>query len=116
MWGSDYLHSESTFPHARKILEGVPNDEQAKIAGGNTARVYNFDVARLTPLLEELLARVRASAGLHFWGPMTHVRIYQIDKIYEYGIVAPISFVGLEELVELMSFWRRCIGSPKTAK
>ena len=23
-------------------------DEQAKIAGGNTARVYNFDVARLT--------------------------------------------------------------------
>jgi hypothetical protein len=32
----------------RKILEGVPDDEQAKIAGGNTARVYNFDVARLT--------------------------------------------------------------------
>jgi hypothetical protein len=25
----------------------VPDDEQAKIAGGNTARVYNFDVARL---------------------------------------------------------------------
>jgi len=24
------------------------DDEQAKIAGGNTARVYNFDVARLT--------------------------------------------------------------------
>jgi hypothetical protein len=23
-------------------------DEQAKIAGGNTARVYNFDVARPT--------------------------------------------------------------------
>jgi hypothetical protein len=31
-----------------EILEGVPDDEQAKIAGGNTARVYNFDVARLT--------------------------------------------------------------------
>ena len=38
----------------------MPNDEQAKtapdhdpgIAGGNTARVYNFDVARLTVLLE----------------------------------------------------------------
>jgi hypothetical protein len=30
------------------ILAGVPDDEQAKIAGGNTARVYNFDVARLT--------------------------------------------------------------------
>jgi hypothetical protein len=31
-----------------EILEGVPNDEQAKIAGGNIARVCNFDVARLT--------------------------------------------------------------------
>ncbi len=30
------------------ILAGVPDDEQAKIAGGNIARVYNFDVARLT--------------------------------------------------------------------
>jgi hypothetical protein len=41
---------------SRKILAGVPDDEQAKpapdpdpgIAGGNTARVYKFDVARLT--------------------------------------------------------------------
>jgi len=52
MWGSDYPHSESTFPQPRKILAeilaGVPDDEQATIAGGNTARVYNFDVARLT--------------------------------------------------------------------
>jgi predicted TIM-barrel fold metal-dependent hydrolase len=64
IWGSDYPHSESTFPQSRKILAeilaeilaGVPDDEQTKpapehdpgIAGGNTARVYNFDVARLT--------------------------------------------------------------------
>jgi predicted TIM-barrel fold metal-dependent hydrolase len=52
MWGSDYPHSESTFPQSRKILAeilaGVPADEQAKIAGGNTARVYRFDVAKLT--------------------------------------------------------------------
>ncbi len=52
MWGSDYPHSESTFPRSRKILAeilaGVPDDEQAKIAGGNTARVYRFDVARLS--------------------------------------------------------------------
>jgi predicted TIM-barrel fold metal-dependent hydrolase len=51
MWGSDYPHSESTFPQSRKILAeilaGVPEDEQAKIAGGNTARLYRFDVARL---------------------------------------------------------------------
>jgi hypothetical protein len=31
-----------------EILEGVPDDEQAKIAGGNTARVYNYGVVRLT--------------------------------------------------------------------
>ncbi len=52
MWGSDYPHSESTFPQSRKILAeiltGVPDDEQAKIAGGNTARVYRFDMAELT--------------------------------------------------------------------
>jgi len=53
MWGSDYPHSESTFPQSRKILAeilaGVPEDEQAKIAGGNTARLYRFDVAQLDP-------------------------------------------------------------------
>ena len=60
MWGSDYPHSESTFPQSRKILAeilaGEPDDEQAKpapdhdpgIARGNTARVYNFDLGRLT--------------------------------------------------------------------
>ena len=51
MWGSDYPHSESTFPQSRKILAdilaGVPEAEQAKIVGGNTARVYGFDVAKL---------------------------------------------------------------------
>jgi predicted TIM-barrel fold metal-dependent hydrolase len=52
MWGSDYPHSESTFPRSRKILAeilaDVPTDEQAKIVGRNTARVYRFDATRLT--------------------------------------------------------------------
>ncbi len=60
MWGSDYPHSELTFPRSRKILTeilaDVPDDEQTKpapdhdpgMAGGSTARVYNFDVAKLT--------------------------------------------------------------------
>ncbi|HKQ66970.1 MAG TPA: amidohydrolase family protein [Methylomirabilota bacterium] len=52
MWGSDYPHSESTFPQSRKILAeilaGVPEDEQAKIVGTNTARVYGFEVAQVT--------------------------------------------------------------------
>jgi predicted TIM-barrel fold metal-dependent hydrolase len=51
MWGSDYPHSESTFPRSREILAeilaGVPADEQAKIVGGTTARVYRFDPATL---------------------------------------------------------------------
>jgi len=45
-WGLDYPHSESTFPQSRQILAqilaGVPEDEQAKIAAGNTARVYTI--------------------------------------------------------------------------
>jgi predicted TIM-barrel fold metal-dependent hydrolase len=53
MWGSDYPHSESTFPQSRKILAeilaGVPEAEQARIVGGTTARVYGFDVTKLTP-------------------------------------------------------------------
>jgi predicted TIM-barrel fold metal-dependent hydrolase len=51
MWGSDYPHSESTFPQSRKILAeilaDVPEDEQAKIVGANTARLYKFDLGRL---------------------------------------------------------------------
>lgn len=46
MWGSDYPHSESTFPKSieilDKILEGVPEEEKAMIVGDNAARVYGF--------------------------------------------------------------------------
>ena len=49
MWGSDYPHSESTFPRSREvldeILEGVPDDERRMIVCDNTARLYNFDLA-----------------------------------------------------------------------
>jgi hypothetical protein len=70
MWGSDYPHSESTFFQSRKILaeilERVPEDEQVEIAGGNTARVYNFDAARASaqrPLMRYLCVRTRAAAS-----------------------------------------------------
>ena len=47
MWGSDYPHFESTFPRSREIIEEIladcSDDEKAKIAGGNAARVYNLD-------------------------------------------------------------------------
>ncbi len=46
MWGSDYPHQESTWPKSRQILEdimeGVPEEEKVKIAGGNVARLYHF--------------------------------------------------------------------------
>jgi predicted TIM-barrel fold metal-dependent hydrolase len=48
MWGSDYPHTESTFPQSRKILErildGVPEDERRKITRDNAARLYGFDI------------------------------------------------------------------------
>jgi predicted TIM-barrel fold metal-dependent hydrolase len=45
-WGSDYPHVESTFPESRRVLaeimEGVPEDEQALIAGKNVERIYHL--------------------------------------------------------------------------
>ena len=46
LWGSDYPHVESTFPHSRQIIEEILADcteeEKVKIAGGNAARVYGL--------------------------------------------------------------------------
>jgi predicted TIM-barrel fold metal-dependent hydrolase len=46
LWGSDYPHAESTFPRSReivdRILQGIPEAEQAQIAGENVARLYHF--------------------------------------------------------------------------
>ncbi|MBI2867643.1 MAG: amidohydrolase family protein, partial [Chloroflexi bacterium] len=45
-WGTDYPHPEATFPRSQqflvKMFKGVPEKEQAKVAGGNTARLYGF--------------------------------------------------------------------------
>jgi predicted TIM-barrel fold metal-dependent hydrolase len=47
LWGSDYPHVESTFPRSREIIEGILADcteeEKAKIAGGNGARIYHLN-------------------------------------------------------------------------
>ena len=46
-WGADYPHSESTFPRSVQILDNILADcteeEKAKIAGGNAARIYRLD-------------------------------------------------------------------------
>ncbi len=48
MWGSDYPHTESTFPRSREIvarvLHGVPDDERALITAGNARALYGFEV------------------------------------------------------------------------
>jgi predicted TIM-barrel fold metal-dependent hydrolase len=48
MWGSDYPHTESTFPRSRQILErilaGVPDAERRQIVCTNVARLYHFDL------------------------------------------------------------------------
>ena len=58
MWGSDYPHDESTYPHTREGLRrafaGTPKDELQQILGGNAAKVYDFDLARLSPLAQRV--------------------------------------------------------------
>ena len=47
MWGSDYPHAESTWPRSQQFLEdllaGCTDEEKAKIAGGNVAKLYGFN-------------------------------------------------------------------------
>ena len=47
LWGADYPHFESTFPRSQQILEEIlvdcTEEEKAKIAGGNAARIYHLD-------------------------------------------------------------------------
>jgi predicted TIM-barrel fold metal-dependent hydrolase len=46
MWASDYPHSDSTWPHSRKVIEqdfiGVPDDELDAIVAGNAAALYGL--------------------------------------------------------------------------
>ena len=47
-WGSDYPHTESTFPRSReivaKVLAGVDDEESRAITAGTCAALYGFDV------------------------------------------------------------------------
>lgn len=54
MWGSDYPHSEGTYPftreHLRQVFHGVPETELRKLLAGNAARVYDYDLDKLAGL------------------------------------------------------------------
>jgi len=45
-WGSDYPHTESTYPRSREILEerlaGLTEEEIEKVVCGNVRRIYDF--------------------------------------------------------------------------
>ena len=47
LWGSDYPHSEGTFPYSRQVLDEIlaecTEEEKAKIVGGNAKRVYRLN-------------------------------------------------------------------------
>ena len=47
MWGSDYPHTESTFPRSRvileRILDGVSREERRQITADNVAHLYQFE-------------------------------------------------------------------------
>ncbi len=47
MWSSDYPHHGNDWPYSRKVIEDtmghIPTEEQAKIVGGNAARIWHFD-------------------------------------------------------------------------
>jgi predicted TIM-barrel fold metal-dependent hydrolase len=51
LFGSDYIHTEGTFPNTRphlaEILRDVPEVEASAIVAGNAARLFGFDLDRL---------------------------------------------------------------------
>jgi predicted TIM-barrel fold metal-dependent hydrolase len=54
MWGSDYPHSEGSYPHTREVLRhsfaDVSVDETRRMLSGTAAEVYGFDLAALDAL------------------------------------------------------------------
>jgi hypothetical protein len=58
MWGTDYPHTEGTYPYTRENLRlsfaGMEPAEIQQLVGGNAAKVYGFDMEKLG----EVAARV----------------------------------------------------------
>ena len=58
MWGSDYPHSEGSFPYSqeamRVVFAGLPSVEVRKMLAENVAPVYGFDLDQLAPIAERV--------------------------------------------------------------
>lgn len=59
LWGNDYPHIEGTWPYSSnvtaRLMEGLPQEDKAKIIGLNAARLFNIDVP----------ARYRSTTNAH---------------------------------------------------
>jgi predicted TIM-barrel fold metal-dependent hydrolase len=58
MWGSDFPHMESHWPHARErlrdLMKGLPEDEVLAMIGGNAVDAYDLDVEALQPVVDRI--------------------------------------------------------------
>jgi predicted TIM-barrel fold metal-dependent hydrolase len=66
-WECDYPHSDSTWPLAPETLgaylEGVPDDEVAKITHENALRLFSFDLFSHVPKERSTVGALRAEAS-----------------------------------------------------
>ena len=46
IWGNDYPHHDSIWPHSQEVLDrifqGVPTDEKHKMTSGNVCKLYGI--------------------------------------------------------------------------
>jgi hypothetical protein len=65
-WEADYPHSDSTWPQSpetlMKSLDGVPDDDIAKMTHQNAMRHYRFDPFRARPKERCTVGALRAEA------------------------------------------------------
>jgi predicted TIM-barrel fold metal-dependent hydrolase len=58
MWGTDYPHPEGSWPYTKDQLHetfgGLPEDEIAKMIGGNAVEFYGLDVEKLAPIVARI--------------------------------------------------------------
>lgn len=48
MWGSDFPHTDSTWPHSQQVIEknlaGVPSAVATRVLHGNAAELYHIEL------------------------------------------------------------------------